>query len=95
HLSSDYITKILVDSLGFIWIATSNGLDKLNPKTGLFEHYLTSEENHISNIGYYIGDMIEDGSKYLLIAGRGLFRLEKKRGNWYRLGKYRPQKNIL
>ena len=39
HGISDNIIKSIIENDGFIWIGTSNGLNKYNPETGLFKRY--------------------------------------------------------
>ena len=50
-ISDDYVNDILLSSDGMIWIATSRGLDKLNPETNFIEHFYHSvdDTNSISN----------------------------------------------
>jgi signal transduction histidine kinase/DNA-binding response OmpR family regulator len=47
-LPSDWITEILEDDNGILWIATNNGLSKFNPGTATFRNY-TIEDGLLSN----------------------------------------------
>jgi ligand-binding sensor domain-containing protein len=50
-ISDDYVNDIIEDNEGMIWIATGNGLNRLNPVTGKFEAFIhvTNDPNSISN----------------------------------------------
>ena len=43
NLSDDIVRTILFDSKGFIWFATTNGLNKLNPRDTTIKKYFTKD----------------------------------------------------
>jgi len=46
-LSTDTVTSITEDAEGHLWIGTWNGgLNKFDPKSGIFTYYLANENNH-------------------------------------------------
>ncbi|MBN1143618.1 MAG: response regulator [Bacteroidales bacterium] len=44
-ISSNIVTDIAESSDGILWLATQGGLDKFNPKTGIFKGYYHNPEN--------------------------------------------------
>ncbi len=74
NLSNIYVNKIIEDSKGNIVIGSDGGVDYLNFKTGIIDHYLYKLENP-ENI--YVWDIIEDSNNNLWIASsKGLYKLE-------------------
>jgi ligand-binding sensor domain-containing protein/signal transduction histidine kinase len=78
-LGGAYVTSIARDSRGSLWFGTdSNGLDKFDPITGIFTHYLNDES------GQFVGritEVIEDNHAEIWFAGeRGLFHLNSGTG---------------
>ena len=43
-LSSNVVTSIIEDRAGIIWVATQNGLNSFDQKTGIFKRYLHDPE---------------------------------------------------
>lgn len=48
-LSNNYPTKILEDDLGFIWVATANGVNRFNRETEEFRQFFHSSSNNSIN----------------------------------------------
>ncbi len=44
-LSSDEVYSVFSDSQGFVWVGTSRALDRLNPATNKFKHFLPSTKD--------------------------------------------------
>jgi len=55
-LSSPYVTSISEDKYGHYWIGTENGINRLNPKTGIFTHIF---ENSVDTYGLRSNDIRE------------------------------------
>ncbi|MFH1198152.1 MAG: two-component regulator propeller domain-containing protein [bacterium] len=73
---SDLIKYIFRDKAGVLWIGTPFGLDKFNPSTKNFTHYL--KENYIFHI-------TEDRHQNLLLATQdGVYVFNKNRSNLYK-----------
>lgn len=53
-LANNSVKGMVEDNSGMIWIATSNGLSRLNPKTGLFSNY-TADDGLICDQFYWNG----------------------------------------
>ena len=78
-LAGAYITSIARDSQGYFWFGTeANGLDKLDPSTGIFTHYLKDSD------GQFVGritQVIADSHRNIWFVGeRGLFHLNQEAG---------------
>lgn len=79
HLSSDMIRMILEDTDGTLWLAHSLGLDNLNPKTGIVQHFSTNQPQ----TKYASGDaqaVFRVDEKYVWLTSRmgGLVRFDKQ-----------------
>lgn len=50
-ISGDYVNDLMLDKKGMIWISTGRGLNRLNPKTGVFENFVhdPNDPHSISN----------------------------------------------
>ncbi|MFK8054264.1 MAG: EAL domain-containing protein [Woeseiaceae bacterium] len=68
-LSGDTAITVVEDSDGLIWIGTyENGLNALNLKTGVIEHFRHDPENSNSIAGNYIRDLMQDNNGRLWAA---------------------------
>jgi len=65
-LSDNTVQTIFIDEIGFLWIGTKNGLDRLNTDTGLLESYTT--ENGLPHNS--ICGLIRDNKSYMWISTR-------------------------
>ncbi|MDM8558129.1 two-component regulator propeller domain-containing protein [Candidatus Parabeggiatoa sp. HSG14] len=70
-ISDNTVSAIYQDKAGTLWIGTNEGLDKFNPETKKFTHYLS---------GYIINTIYEDEAAKLWIGsdGKGLFQFDPK-----------------
>lgn len=81
-ISSNYIADITEDGNGFIWIATSQGLNKFDRTTDRFSHYLHDDkndksiaENNVSKV------LVEDKDQlWLGTASKGLDLFNTQKG---------------
>ncbi len=78
-LSSDFVNVVMTDNDGALWIGTNNGLNKYDPASESFVHYLYNSASH-KNFKYVIRAIIDDGQGNLLIGtdSNGLAVLNKK-----------------
>lgn len=85
-LSSNEMHSIFEDRLGFIWVGTTGGLDKLNPKTGIIKHYrLKSEKKPDDWIGY-ISTIFQDNEDNIWVkTDVGLFVMNYSTGKYYKV----------
>lgn len=74
-ISSNRIRYINGDSKGNIWIGTSYGLNKYNPKTKKFERYTTS--NGIANNTIY-GVLVDDIDNIWISTNKGISQIDTK-----------------
>ena len=70
-LSNNFVMAVNQDSRGIIWVGTSNGLNRLDPKTGTFTTYSTG--NGFPNSMIY-GVLIDDGDQVWASTNAGLVR---------------------
>ncbi len=78
-ICGDSVESIARDSRGYLWFGTSDsGLDKFDPSTGAFTHYLNDSD------GQFVGritKVIEDSHRDIWFVGeRGLFHLNPQTG---------------
>ena len=60
-LSSKEMHAVFEDRLGFIWAGTTGGLDKLDPGTGIIQHYnLKPSGTNDERIGYIVSIFQDD-----------------------------------
>jgi ligand-binding sensor domain-containing protein/signal transduction histidine kinase len=79
-LSGVYIHALFKDRSGFIWVASDQFLDRLNPVTEAFRHYSLVKPNN-TGVAITIGHISQDGSGFLwLSTSGGLFRLDPATG---------------
>ena len=79
-LGSNYLTALLADRNGYVWIGTrENGLDKFDPKTGFTLHYLKEQKYSISD--NRINALYQDRQGDVWVGTQdGLSRLRSKSG---------------
>ncbi|WP_338791642.1 two-component regulator propeller domain-containing protein [Bernardetia sp. MNP-M8] len=70
-ISSNTIRSVTEDSKGNLWIGTNNGLNKMDKKTGTFEHW--GERNELANYAIY-GVLADEDDNLWLSTNRGLFK---------------------
>jgi signal transduction histidine kinase/ligand-binding sensor domain-containing protein/DNA-binding response OmpR family regulator len=64
NLSNDLVRKILIDSKGFVWFGTADGLDRLDPRDNTIKAYFT-KDGLPNNV---IADIREDSHYNLWIS---------------------------
>lgn len=74
-LSSDHIHCLYADSLGFLWIGTSAGLDRYDKRTGTFEHF-TLQDGLSGNIVQ--GVLEGEPGIFFISTNKGLSRLDTR-----------------
>ena len=84
-LSSNHVTSIFEDHESIMWLATDNGLNSFNKKTGIFKRYQNEEGNIHSissnNLAVWLGNGIEedqDGNLWIA-TDKGLNKLNRDR----------------
>ncbi len=88
-IANDFVTGVLRDHLGNLWIATYGGLDLMDEQTGKFTHHIHIEDDPTSLTGDSIRALYEDKSGTLWI-GTGLVWIQGSRGG---LNKYNRDKD--
>lgn len=82
-LSSKEMHAVFEDRLGFIWAGTTGGLDKLDPKTGIIQHYkLRSADRDDNRIGYIVSIFQDDKDDIWVETDVAMFVIN------YRSGRY-------
>jgi len=76
-IRNNYITSILQDADGFIWISTYNGLNRFdpqNPKSGVIKYYSSSEnQNTINdNLVWHVNQSQTDQNILWISTAKGL-----------------------
>ena len=85
-LSSKEVHAVFEDRLGCIWAGTTGGLDKLNPRNGLINHYELKDSNHSDDqIGYIISIFQDDKDDIWVVTEAGLFILNYQTGRYTQL----------
>ena len=78
-IGSAYVTSIARDNRGYLWFGTvDNGLDKFDPKSGTFTHYLNDVD------GQFVGRLTKviagRQGEIWFVGERGLFHLNQQAG---------------
>jgi len=83
-VSTNNLETVFPDKDGSIWVGTlGNGLDRLNPKTGVFEHFRHNPDNPASISNDTITAILRDSSGDLLIGThQGLNRYDEETGQF-------------
>ncbi len=64
------------DRLGFIWVGTTNGLDKINPNTYQVKHYpIRSKDSNSSFVGYIYAIFQDDEDYIWICTDAAMFRM--------------------
>jgi signal transduction histidine kinase/ligand-binding sensor domain-containing protein len=79
-LSAQWVSSLLPDRDGFLWLNTENGLYRLDPQTGKFRHYSNPHYRPDIRVSF----MMQDKKGYLWIYGWSsvLSRLDPKTGKF-------------
>jgi ligand-binding sensor domain-containing protein/anti-sigma regulatory factor (Ser/Thr protein kinase) len=71
------------DRFGFIWVGTTNGLDKINPSTYEVKHYPIRSKDSSSSFVGYIYAVFQDDEDYMWICtDAAMFRMHYKTGEY-------------
>ena len=82
-LSSKEMHALFEDRLGYIWAGSTGGLDKLDPRTGLIQHYhLRSANPEDDRIGYIISIFQDDKDDIWVVTEVALFIVNYKSGKY-------------
>lgn len=95
---SNYISSIMEDKSGNIWIGTAAGIDILDKRTGLFRHYEHIDNNPQSLSHNIVIDILQDSRGLIWIAtrdGLNVFDPAKRTFKTYRVGDGLPDNTIL
>ena len=78
-IHSNYISRLLVDHSGNLWVVTSYGLDVLLKSKNQFAHYIHDEQNPNSLINNNTNNILEDKEGLIWISTReGISILDNK-----------------
>ena len=84
-LSSNIVTSIIEDRAGIIWVATQNGLNSFDQKTGIFKRYLHDPDNIHSissnNMELWFGSHLKEDQEgnLWICTHNGLNKLNRER----------------
>ena len=83
-LSSATVTGVSEDASGTVWVGTTAGLNKLDPSTGTFTHYLHDSRNPFSLSNNEIWPVLEDrmGKLWIGTEGGGLEEFDRRRNQF-------------
>lgn len=84
-ISSNFITSIISDKKGRIWVGTRNGLDLFDVKSNVYElkNYNYSLTNDLREV--YIRDLCigKDGNLWVGTYGKGLYQVKDQDEGWH------------
>jgi signal transduction histidine kinase/ligand-binding sensor domain-containing protein/DNA-binding response OmpR family regulator len=87
-IHSNYVSKLLEDRRGNLWVVTSYGLDVLMKKTNRFIHFLHDENNPNSLINNSTNNILEDNEGLIWISTReGISIYNYKTGKFTNISK--------
>ena len=82
-LSSKEMHAVFEDRLGYIWAGTTGGLDKLDPGTGVIEHYKLQPNNTDDDrIGYIISIFQDDVDNIWVATNAAMFIIDYHSGHY-------------
>ncbi len=80
-ITNSIVNAICDDSEGNIWFGHSHGLDKFDPSTEKFTHYILNPERPIGDWSQHVLSLREDKTGTLWIGtGSGLYTFDKSKG---------------
>ena len=86
-LSSNNVLTLLIDHIGYVWIGTDNGLDRLDPETDTVIHYKPDISDNKSLSEKYIAYLFEDSKNRIWIGtNKGLNLLKNDNMTFKRFG---------
>lgn len=81
-LSNNSVWDVKIDEYGFVWLGTwGGGVDRLDPKTGIFKHYPIDSENFGQNVALSI-EFDRAGRVWVATFGKGVGRLDERTGDF-------------
>ena len=84
-LNHNFVSAIIEDQTGIIWIGTSgNGLNRLDPGTGIYKHYV-HEPQDLNSLSHNLVSKIceaSSGDLWIGTRGGGLNRFDPKTGSF-------------
>ena len=91
-LISNNVNDICQDSLGFIWIATSEGLSRFDSKE--FRNYTTNDGLSANNVACLSADPFVPGDVWIGLYGKGVNRFHDGKFEQYIVGTARYQETV-
>ncbi len=71
------------DRLGFIWVGTTSGVDKINPNTYEVKHYTIRSKDSTSSFIGYIYSIFQDDEDYMwILTDAAMFRMNYTTGEY-------------
>ncbi|MFT3739641.1 MAG: two-component regulator propeller domain-containing protein [Breznakibacter sp.] len=67
-ISNNYLAKIIEDNDGNLWVATRNGLNKFDRKTGTFKHFMHAHNNEKTLASNVLNGMMKDHYGFIWVA---------------------------
>jgi signal transduction histidine kinase/ligand-binding sensor domain-containing protein/CheY-like chemotaxis protein/methylphosphotriester-DNA--protein-cysteine methyltransferase len=87
-IHSNYVSKLLIDKIGNLWVVTSYGVDVLVKKTQRFIHYVHDDKNPNSLINNNTNNIMQDSEGLIWIGTReGLSIFNYKTGKFFNITK--------
>ena len=75
-MTKGFVTAIAKDKPGSLWIATTNGLNRFDIKSGVFTHYRNDPNDSTSLGGNSVSSLLKDHSGNLWAGnGNGMLNL--------------------
>ncbi len=85
-ISSGFPVRIIQDKKGYLWVATSSGLNKFNKETQTFKRFYFSQNDSYSLSNDIIKDMIIDDSGFIWLAtNNGVSILNPEKEEFFRI----------
>ena len=84
-LATNNVVCVFADHNGMIWAGTQSGLDRLDPRTGIFTHFRHKKEDLSSLSDDVVLAIMEDHNRTLWVGTEnGLNRMDMKTGTFTR-----------
>ncbi|MFC2137234.1 two-component regulator propeller domain-containing protein [Bacteroidota bacterium] len=82
-IADNWAFQIIIDHLGYIWIATPSGLSKFNKKTESFQNFYPNDQDKNSICDNFINVIYEDSNNNLWIGTKFGLSLFKRDNNYF------------